>query len=622
MNQSIINTLLVIASIIICSTLQYTGLLQSLELSAFDKLLLNRPITKVDHHIVIIGETEADIRRYGHPLSDQVLTDAIYILEQAGARVIGIDKYRDTSIPPGTKALRSTLQKNKNIIWIFFSGNTKQDAIASPKILSTMIQRVGFNDIIEDSDGVVRRGLLFLDIDNTSYYAFPLLLALHYLTTENINPKSDSAGYLSLNGISLPPIKSDFGAYQEVDSSGYQIMLNYPGLPQPFSSFTLSELLDGKINVSKIQDKIVILGSSAPSLLDFRLFPNKKRRLGVEYHAYLTSQLLNTAINRVAPLRSWSNMSEFVWVLLWCVIGIFTSSHKGNLFKLFIWISLELLLLLYCSSLIINQNYWIPVIAPIVGWSSSFLLSTLYLFRREHIERTQLMQLFSSHVSPDVATQLWSVRKQFFYNGYINTDTLTTTILFTDLSNFTNISENTDPLILMSWLNQYMNKMSGIAMEHGGMVNKFIGDSIMVVFGAPIKRIKEEDIAQDARQALLCAVNFNLHLFKLNEQWKSQGLPTTTMRVGIHTGAVIAGSLGSSARMEYTVIGDAVNIASRLESFDNNFAKPNNKYPCRILISETTFNYTNHLYEMQPLNECLLKGKKKKINIYHVIIKS
>ena len=620
LRQPIVCCLLVGAvSATILASVQYAGILQGIELHVFDRLLLKRPRTDIDKRIVVIGETEADIRRFGHPLSDQVLTDAINVLEKAGARVIGVDKYRDVAAPPGTDALKTVLQQYGNVVWIFYAGNSAQDFIPPPAALADNLERIGFNDIIEDTDGVLRRGLLFLDIDDTSYYSFPLLLTLHYLAAEKIGAQSDAEGNLSLNGISLPRIGGHFGAYEQIDTGGYQIMLEYPGLPQSFRFFTLAELLDGKVDVAALRDKIVLIGGAAASLVDHKLLPNEIRRFGVEYHAYFTSQLLNIATGQKPPLRAWSELSEFLWLLLWCLIGAFTRLRKDNLRRLAVLVIIEVLLLPGVCYLLLCQGWWIPLMMPLSGWMSAFALSTLYFFRQERAERHQLMQLFSSHVSSEVATRLWEVREQFLSDGGVRTDTLTATVLFTDLSNFTLIAESVDPLVLMKWLNQYMKEMSLIVMAHGGMVNKYIGDAIMAVFGVPMKRETEDDIAGDAQQAVRCALQFNIRLRELNRQWQEQGLPTVTMRTGIYTGPLVAGSLGGATRMEYTVIGDTVNIASRLESFDKTIAAPDNDSPCRILIGETTFNYVRHLCNTKLIDKCRLKGKNQSLNVYQVL---
>lgn len=610
--------LLSLFSMLVIVAIQYTGILQSLELRAFDQLLLRRSATEIDNRIAVIGETESDIRRFGHPLSDKVLADALNKIEANGARVIGVDKYRDVAVLPGSDELKETLQKYGNIVWIFFAGNSKQDFIAAPSALNNNPERIGFNDVIEDPDGVARRGLLMIGVDNHTYYAFPLLLALHYLAAENISVSSDEQGWLKLNHISLPKIDADFGGYRQADAGGYQIMQDYPGLPQSFPFFTLSDLFDNKIPADALKNKIVLIGGTAPSLQDYRLLPGEMRNFGVEHHGYFISQLLNTAIKQKPPFRAWSSMQEYLWLLLWCFIGGITGFCGGSLFRLFMLVTIEFTILLGVSIFLLEKSWWIPVITPLLSWANSLAINVLYFSSQERAERRQLMHLFASHVSPEIATKLWETREQFFSEGGVRPDTLTATVLFTDISDFTTVAEKMEPLILMRWLNEYMGEMSHIVTQHNGMVNKYIGDAIMVIFGVPVKRETSDEIADDAKNAVKCALAFNQRLNELNQKWQGQGLPSMTVRVGIYTGSLVAGSFGGVVRMEYTVIGDTVNTAARLESFDKTM--PAIAFDsCRILIGQSTYDYVHSQHNINVVGEYQLKGKNEYSKIYQII---
>ncbi len=607
-----------IASFFLVLALQSLAIVQGLELRVFDNFLSQRPTEAIDNRIVIISETEPDIRRYGHPLADQIFADALQKTEQAGARVIGVDKYRDIPTPPGSDNLNSVLKKYNNIVWIFFGGNEKQNFVSAPAVLEGNVARVAFNNILEDPDGVARRGLLFSDINGSSYYSFPLLLSVYYLANEHITVQLDHAQTLNINGVSVPKIDPNFGGYHHADTGGYQIMLNYPALPQSFRIFTLSDLLDNKIPNDALKDKIVLFGAMAPSLQDYWLLPNEVTRFGIEYHGYFISQILNIATQQKQPLRAISEYAEYGWLLFWCLIGSFAGLYRGGILFLMLMIS-EFLALLGGSIFLFNQGWWLPLIAPMLGWICALFVSVYYFFTQTRAERGQLMKLFERHVSPEVASHLWEVREQFFSENGIHPDTVTATVLFTDLSNFTAISEHMEPLVLMNWLNEYMEEMSQIVMAHGGMIDKYIGDAIMAIFGVPVKRESEEDIANDAIKAVACAIAFGYKLGELNQKWEAQGLPTVTMRTGIYTGTVVAGSFGSSQRMEYTVIGDTVNTASRLESFDKTVATSTRQAPCRILIGKPTYHYVQDSYQIEMVGEYLLKGKTDSLVIYHVL---
>ena len=173
----------------------------------------------------------------------------------------------------------------------------------------------------------------------------------------------------------------------------------------------------------------------------------------------------------------------------------------------------------------------------------------------------------------------------------------------------------------MTWLNDYMDEMSSIIIAEGGMINKYIGDAIMAIFGVPVKKTDEEGIRADALSAVESALRMREKLQELNQHWQAQGLPTIGMRIGIHTGVLVAGTLGGQQRMEYTVIGDTVNVASRLESFDKAIVSEADPH-CRILIGEPTWGLVNADYVTRPIGDCQLKGKHQILKIYDVLCRA
>jgi adenylate cyclase len=230
------------------------------------------------------------------------------------------------------------------------------------------------------------------------------------------------------------------------------------------------------------------------------------------------------------------------------------------------------------------------------------------------------MQLFSKQVSPDIAHAIWEQRDAFLAGERPRSQKLTATVLFTDLEGFSTTSEGLDPARLMDWLNEYMETMAGAIMAHHGVVEKYIGDAIMAVFGVPLPRATAEQIREDACNAVRCALAMEQGMEKLNTHWKARGLPVSGMRVGIHTGELVAGSLGSSDRQEYTVIGDAVNTASRLESFDKTWVDPDRSASrCRILISEATWALLGGQFNTKRVGTMLLRNKSEAVTIYSVV---
>ncbi len=162
--------------------------------------------------------------------------------------------------------------------------------------------------------------------------------------------------------------------------------------------------------------------------------------------------------------------------------------------------------------------------------------------------------------------------------------------------------------------------MTPHVIRHGGVILKYIGDGIMVAFGVPLARQTDDAIRQDAVHAVQCAVAMARELTALNRRWQAQQLPMIGMRIGIHTGPVIAGSTGGTERLEYNVHGDTVNIASRLETFDKHVFLPDLLHdPCRILIGEATQHYLNHEFLTQSIGTVRLKGKEQGVSVYRII---
>jgi len=250
----------------------------------------------------------------------------------------------------------------------------------------------------------------------------------------------------------------------------------------------------------------------------------------------------------------------------------------------------------------------------------SSMTSTAIEQSREKGQKAVLMQLFSKHVSPQVAESLWEQREQFLEGGRPRSQSMIVTAMFTDLQGFSTISEKQTPEVLMNWLNTYLEMMTTTVMEHGGVVDDFFGDGVKINFGVPIPRETEGEIRQDAMNAVTCALAMEQKMIALNGRMAADGQQPLRMRIGIYTGPVVAGSLGSAERMKYTTIGDTVNTAARLESFDKDLviARATDS-PCRILIGESTLQQVESLFEVEKVGELILKGKTERIGAYCVL---
>lgn len=621
---------LLISSLVVLGiiALRTGGALESLELTAYDWYLRAQPATSMDRRIVLVTITEEDIQRLGHwPLTDATVADALTRLLAYRPRAIGLDLYRDLPVPPGRSDLDAVLKADRRVVVVTKIGEGTSDGIPPPSALANSDQ-VGFSDVVVDRGGIVRRGLLFLDRRDTIAYSFALRLALLYLQAENIGPQSDSRNpeHLRLGRTTIRPLEAHEGPYARADTGGYQFLLDFHGLPRGFPSFSFRHLLEDRIEPAALRDAIVILGVAAEGSKDFFYTPYSRGRdadqqiSGIALHGHIASQLLRMALEGASPLRAVEAGHAALWIALWSLLGGVAGLASRSAWRFALIAGGGLLALGGLVYVGFRLGWWVPLIPPALGWFGAATLVTAYTSYWEKAQRAQLMGLFSRHLSPEIADAVWRQRHEFLDGGRPRPQRLTATVLFTDLVGYTSLSEDRSPQSLVEWLNVYMEAMAQPVIENDGLINQYIGDSIMALFGAPFPRATAAEVSRDAVNAVECALGMERNLQALNRRWQSEGLPTAAMRIGIFTGPVVGGSVGSAQRLAYTVIGDTVNTASRLESYakDLFFDDPLG-HPCRILIGATTASHLGERFELEAVGEVELKGKQRKVAIYRVV---
>lgn len=596
------------------------GHLEGLELKAYDWFTLMKPQgSNPEKRIAILGIFEEDIREIGQwPISDAVLAESLAILSGYDPVIIGLDLFRDIPVPPGREALNALLSKNRDIIGVMKFG---RNGVPPPPVLAGTDQ-IAFNDILVDRDGIVRRALLFMDDGQKVFPSLAVMLSIHYLhSKEGITPEPDEENpeNIRLGNTTIHPFEKNDGSYVEADARGYQFLIN--NWRTGFPIFSLSQLLSGGMDQDSLKDKIVLIGVMAESVKDLFFTPqtggfHKNGPIpGVMLHAMIVDQLLGFALDGGAPMDSLDDWQEKLMIVFLGLLGGITGLRTRSTPSFFLGLAGGLLLLFGVCYAAFLRNCWIPMLPSAMTWTLSLAGLTAYMVSREKRQRTVLMELFTKHVSSDVAEDIWRKRDQFLENGRPRSQELTVTVLFSDLKGYTTISEKLSPPALVRWLNVYLDAMTTVIMEHKGVVDDFVGDGIKANFGVPLARVTEEAIHEDAVLAAKCALEMEKELHRLNSVWRDKGMPEVGMRIGICTGPVVAGSVGSSQRMKYTTVGDTVNTAARLEQFDKSLARES---PCRILISESTARSLGDGFYTEEVGELHLKGKDKKIVAYRL----
>lgn len=308
---------------------------QAWELSAYDRVLRSRPALPADPRILIVGVTEQDIQDLQWPLPDAAIAQAIEALLAQGASVVGVDLYRDHPVPPGSAALQLVFQDPRVIAIQEISSRGGQGIPAPPGIPA---ERVGMSDLVTDPDGVLRRALLYLlTADGQLAETLPLRLARYYLRPDRIEVQAtaDDPNAFTFGAARFAPLPPRGGGYADIDSGGFQVMLNYRPGNRPADQVSLGQLLAGQVPAEQLRGKAVLLGTVARSLRDFHLTPYSDRKqevqffAGVDVHAHLLSFLLSAATHDAKPpafgypgvIRTAPAAVDVGWLLGWMLVA-------------------------------------------------------------------------------------------------------------------------------------------------------------------------------------------------------------------------------------------------------------------------------------------------------------
>lgn len=602
--------------------LHLLGWLQPLDLFLYDHGLRLRAQPRVNERIVLVRVEEEDLGDLGWPLADGALARILTILTAARPAAVGVDIYRDRPVGDGREDLDRVLRENTDIIWIDrFPGETTR-AVPAPAVLAGTDQ-VGFSDLLVDPDGTVRRGLLFLSApDGTPGISFALASALRFLGRHGIVPAPDPQRpeHLRLGAATLVPLEASDGAYVGADQRGYQFFLDYALGPGAAVSVSVRDVLDGRVPAAALAGRLVFVAVTADSVKDhFRTPVDPGFAFGVEIHGQAAGQLVRMALGESPPPRTVPDAAEIASVLAVgaaaTLAGLTMRGPAG--FAVLMPGGAALAAALWYALLL--RGVWVPLAAPLAAWVTALGLVTAYLSWRERADREALMRLFASHVAGPVARDLWERRDAFMDGGRPRPQRLTATVLFADIAGFTPISEKLDPEALDAWLHVYMGAMVPVILDHGGLVLRFVGDAILAVFGVPIARTTEEEIDRDAVQAARSALAMGRALEPLNERWRADGLPPVSIRVGLFTGDMVAGSIGGPGHMEYSLTGDAVNTAARLEALAKTMGTDMRGGPCRILAGEPTWQRLHGVFDGAPVGQVALKGKDRTVVVHAIL---
>jgi adenylate cyclase len=364
---------------------------------------------------------------------------------------------------------------------------------------------------------------------------------------------------------------------------------------------------------SWLRGKIALVGSLLPGQDEHRtpLSLFSRPSYGVEVHAHALAQILDGAATDDGP---WVARAA---VALAAAAGM-TLAAVANGPALVLGLAVLLLLIWAGSAILFGGGG--PMILPMsLTLSLGLAAGCVRALRGWRARRDQLLlsQMFARFVSAPVARELWRERTAFLAGGRPRPQELVATVLFSDVAGFTTLCERLAPAPLIDWLDRYIDVMVEIIIAHDGAVLRFIGDGILAVFGAPVPRRNEAEIDKDAQNAVRCALAMASAMRRLNEQWRTEGMPSAGIRVGVHTGPLVAGSLGRGEKIEYCLLGDTANTGARIEALGKEHAL--GPEDCVVLAGAPTYERLHDGFHARAVGEVMLRGKERPVGVYRIL---
>ena len=591
--------------------LRWGGLLEPLEWSVFDQYLRLRPVESQDQRIAIVGVDEADMEYIGQGyVPDEIYARLIQELVKMQPRAIGLDIYRDLPFQPGHEQLLEVFESTDNLVGIEkVIGNDSRETVKPPPVLKEKGQ-VAANDFMVDEDNTIRRTFLAITTpEGETVYGLGVYLAMLYLAAEGISPQivPDTENWWQLGEVVFIPFESNDGGYIRADAGDYQVILNYRNQPQRFETVSVRDILEQNVSSDWGKDKIILIGSVGESFQDLFYTPYtlsaNQRLSGVEIHAHITSQIISAALDNRGLIQTVSEPIEWLFILFWSGIAAtltWTLRSTGKVKQFLVaqisFFIMTLTLLLATTYFAFINGWWLPVIPPFLGIIGSTVSITAYIAR----SAGDIRKTFGRYLTDEIVANLLEHPEGLKLGG----ERRKITILTSDLRGFTALSERLQPEEVVRILNFYLSKMADVITAYQGTIDEFMGDGILVLFGAPNLR------ADDTKRAVACAVAMQLKMVEVNQQLEEWGLSALEMGIGINTGEVVVGNLGSEKRTKYGVVGSQVNLTYRIESYTTGG---------QIIISEPTLTEAGvEIIEVEDQKLVQPKGVKRPIKIYQV----
>jgi adenylate cyclase len=462
----------------------------------------------------------------------------------------------------------------------------RQETFPIPPLMAAAAS-IGHVNMIPEFDGSTRYEALV--IESRGYY-YPSLAIEAVRVAAGLDPSALTLTFgdsVRLGDIVIPT------------DARSRVLIDYAGPEGTIPHIPAAEVLQGK-GLDRVKDRAVFIGATAPGLFDLRVTPVSAIMPGVEKHANMAANILD---RRFMVRPAWIELVEAAGIVLLPLVLAFVLPAVRPVPS--IWITAGLLAALFGAAHYgFRQGMWIPLVYPSLALLLAFIGITIYRILTEERQRQYTRRAFQQYVSPEVVERIMQNPQALQFGGELRN----LTVLFSDIRDFTTFTEKNDPHLVVQMLREYLTHMTTIVIDEGGTLDKYIGDAVMAEFGAPIP------YPDHALRGCRAALRMTQEVERLQAKWTAEGKEPFRIGLGVNTGNMVVGNLGSEQLFDYTVIGDEVNLGARLESLNKDY-----QTTTHIIISDATYEAAREAIETRELGEVKVKGKTRPVVIYELL---
>lgn len=451
--------------------------------------------------------------------------------------------------------------------------------------LSASARSIGHINMVPDTDGSLRWELLAVDYQGDLYAPIGLQAARLLRTAPDSGFAFDHRGEVRLADARIP-----------TDRYG-RMLINYRGPNNTFPVYSVSDILDGSAPEGAFRGRIVLIGATAVGIFDLRVTPFSPNMAGIEKHA----SVVDTILRGDFIVRTDAAIVPLV-VLFALLLGVLLP-RAGAKAGAALFLALLAGYTVFVQYLFSAKGVWLNLVYPAAAIILGYMSQTAYRFFTEERKAREIRRMFSNYVAKRIVDELIRDPSKAKLGG----ERREITVLFSDIRGFTSFSEKHQPEEVVSLLNEYLGAMTEIVFEHEGTLDKFVGDAVMALWGAPVGQ------PDHAERAVRCGLAMIARLRGLQEKWSAEGKQAVDIGIGINTGDMVVGNMGAEGKkMDYTVIGDNVNLAARLEGLTR-------KYNNHIIISEFTYERVKDIVRVNELGTETVKGREQPVRVYDLV---